>query len=104
MSNWSGSDRRHQLPANWGSLRRQVLARDGHRCTARSTAGDRCTETATDVDHIRRGQDHSLDNLRALCSWHHSRKSAAEGAAAAAARRRRIANRWRRSEPHPGAI
>ncbi len=104
MPNWSGSDRRSRLPKDWPKIRLRVLRRDGGQCTALTEAGERCVSTATDVDHIRPGDDHSMENLRSLCSWHHRQKSSREGAAAAHARRRAIEQRFRRDEAHPGLL
>ena len=107
MSGWAGSDRRQRLPDDWEKRRARVLRRDGHRCTEQVTTNrgtERCPEKATDVDHVRPGDDHSYGNLRSLCAWHHQRKSSREGAAAMAAKRRRIANRFRRVETHPGLL
>jgi 5-methylcytosine-specific restriction protein A len=67
-------------------------------------SGLRCSEYATDVDHIRPGDDHSEANLRSLCEWHHQQKSSREGAAALAAKRRKIEQRFRRNEAHPGLL
>lgn len=96
---WQGSNRRAELPPNWDTdIRPRILARDGYRCTWR-TNYKRCRATATDVDHIKRGNDHSDANLRSLCDWHHKRKSSAEGNAAR--------QRWsikRPAEKHPGLI
>jgi 5-methylcytosine-specific restriction endonuclease McrA len=104
MPGWAGSDRRHDLPPNWPSIRRRILRRDGHRCVVRDPYGKRCSEPATDVDHIRPGNDHSDSNLRSVCEWHHDRKSAREGAAARAANWRRNDRKYRRSEIHPGLV
>jgi 5-methylcytosine-specific restriction protein A len=104
MPNWSSSNRRDNLPTNWGAIRVRILKRDGHRCTHRDDYGTRCAELATDVDHIRPGNDHSDGNLRSLCKWHHGKKSGAEGAVAKATARRRIDKRFRRGEQHPGLI
>jgi len=49
------------------------------------------------VDHIKPGNDHSNANLRAMCYWHHRRKSSTEGNQA----RTRLTQR-RRAERHPG--
>jgi len=76
---WSGSNRRAELPKDWGRRRRRVLRRDGYRCR-------RCGKPATDVDHVVPGDDHSDGNLQALCSDCHDAKTLEE---AAAARRRR---------------
>lgn len=104
MPGWEGSDRRSRLPANWTSLRRKILRRDGGRCTHRDQYGERCAEPATEVDHIVAGDDHRESNLRSLCEWHHQRKSSQEGAAGRAATWRRNNRKFRRSDPHPGLI
>lgn len=94
---WAGSNRRQELPPDWLARRARILNRDGHRCTATMGDGSRCTWPASDVDHIKPGNDHSEANLRSLCRWHHARKSSAEGNAA------RFRSTQRRSpEPHPG--
>lgn len=82
-----------------------MLRRDGYRCTVKLTYGERCPEPATDVDHIVPNDDHSLDNLRAICEWHHDKKSGSEGARAAHFRRRAISKKLRRPvETHPGLL
>ncbi|ROR95503.1 hypothetical protein EDD28_0056 [Salana multivorans] len=101
---WSTSDRRSRLPAGWDSLRRTILRRDNHRCVWLDQNGQPCGEPATEVDHIRPGDDHSAENLRALCSWHHAKKSALEGNRAKARLRREIGARFRRQEIHPGLM
>lgn len=80
------------------------MRRDGHRCTHTDINGARCHEPATDVDHVSPGNDHRDSNLRALCSWHHLKKSGAEGARAKAANLRRQDKKFRRSEAHPGLV
>ncbi|WGH21422.1 HNH endonuclease [Arthrobacter phage Emotion] len=97
---WDTSDRGARLPDNWPSLRIRVLRRDGYKCQAVDSLGHRCNAPANQVDHIKPGDDHDLDNLQALCRWHHSRKSSAEGAAA----RRPKLTRAREPERHPGMI
>lgn len=95
------SDRAQRLPSNWQALRLRVLRRDRYSCQARmQSTGSRCGERANQVDHIVPGDDHSLDNLQALCEWHHSRKSSAEGAAA----RRPRPSRYLPRESHPGLL
>lgn len=91
---WAGSTRKSRLPRGWAGLRARILARDGHRCT-RLEDGQRCTQHATDVDHIDRGAGDYPANLASLCSWHHAQKTAAEGNAARTRTRRP-------AEPHPG--
>ena len=96
---WQGSNRRAELPANWDSeIRPRIFARDGGQCTE-TDGGVRCTHRATDVDHIGDKTDHSDENLRALCDWHHKRRSSQQGNRA----RKRIPEK-RRPEPHPGLI
>ncbi len=104
MPQWVDSGRRHELPPKWAAIRRRILRRDEHRCTVRNVYDERCSEPATDVDHIRPGNDHSDSNLRSVCEWHHNRKSGREGAAARAANWRRNDRKYRRSETHPGLV
>lgn len=105
MSGWQNSDRGDRLPPEWRTkIRPRILRRAGHRCQVTNTYGERCPELAAEVDHIRAGDDHSDDNLRAICEWHHGKKSGAEGAAALAAKRRRISKKYRRTEVHPGLM
>lgn len=104
MPGWERSDRRQRLPENWPAIRRRILIRDQHRCTVRDLDGKRCPEPATDVDHIRPGDDHSDHNLRAICEWHHDRKSGHEGGQAAAKARARHRRKFNRQEAHPGAL
>jgi 5-methylcytosine-specific restriction protein A len=108
VANWEGSDRRSRLPHNWVIIRRRVLRRDGHQCTVLDQNGVRCPELAEEVDHVVRGDDHSMENLRAICSWHHRKKSSIEGGQARQAQwkkqREEINNRFRRDEQHPGML
>lgn len=104
MPNWAGSDRRSRLPDNWAVLRLRILRRDGHRCTAEDLDGVRCPERATDVDHVRPGDDHRDTNLTSLCSHHHAVKSSREGAQALAAKKRRNAAKFDRRETHPALL
>lgn len=78
---WAGSTRKDTLPADWDRLRRAVLKRDGGRCTWRDN-GQRCPELATDVDHIHDRDDHSMRNLRSLCSAHHLKRTSQQAYAA----------------------
>lgn len=103
MPGWKNSNRRSELPADWDRIRKVVLERDGYTCTERYSTGERCGRKATDVDHVRRGNDHRLSNLRSLCGWHHDRKSASEGAAELYRIKKEIHSRFRRTEAHPYA-
>lgn len=104
---WSTSDRKSRLPGNWESLRKKILKRDGYRCKAQTLTG-RCPGVATDVDHIKRGDDHSDSNLQSLCADHHKQKTAREGHLAYNAQRRaqqkRIERDFGNQEPHPGTL
>lgn len=75
---WRG-DRRSELPADWPRRRLAVLERDGFRCQWSLGHDGKCGAPANQVDHVRRGNDHSLVNLRALCEEHHREKSSFEG-------------------------
>jgi 5-methylcytosine-specific restriction endonuclease McrA len=96
---WADSNRRAELPPDWyTSIRPYVLARDEHRCRAR-TNGRACGRWANQVDHIGDRDDHRPENLQALCADCHNRKSSQQGNAA----------RWRERvqrppERHPGLI
>jgi 5-methylcytosine-specific restriction endonuclease McrA len=94
---WEASNRKAELPADWQALRMRVLRRDGYRCQARDSRGILCGYPANQCDHIVPGNDHRVENLQALCRWHHARKSSAEGNAA----RRPRARQAREPEPHP---
>lgn len=101
---WETSDRRSRLPADWPRIRQRILRRDGHRCTHLDEDGLRCPDRATDVDHVRAGDDNADSNLTSLCSAHHRVKSSREGGAAMAAKRRQIDKKFRRQETHPGLL
>jgi hypothetical protein len=73
-------------------------------CQHKLEDGTLCLDTATDVDHVRPGDDHSLSNLRSLCKMHHARKSAGEGGAAMQAKRRQQRKKLTRVEAHPGLL
>lgn len=95
---WYTSNRKSRLPGNWIDLRRKVLRRDRYRCKIGIPG---CLGTATEVDHIIRGDDHSLGNLRAVCGNCHKQKTQAE---ATQARRRKSEARFRPEEKHPGIL
>lgn len=93
---WDNSDRKSRLPSDWVSLRKKVLSRDRRLCRLRYKG---CITLATEVDHIIAGDDHSMENLQAVCAWCHKFKSSMEGHKAKSALRRL---RKRPLEPHPG--
>lgn len=100
---WESHNRKYPLPADWSLRRIRVLRRDGYRCQERHSTGELCGELAHEVDHIvprSQGGGHELENLRAICRWHHGRKSSAEGRAA----RRPRPTQKRDPEPHPGRL
>jgi len=104
-SNWSKSDRRNRLPADWDKIRKRALKNDQRMCQqVLGDDGGICGQEATDVDHIRPGDDHRDSNLQSLCSMHHNRKSSGEGAKALAAKRRKIDASFSTAEDHPGII
>ena len=74
---WAGSTRRARLPNDWRKRRRAVLTRDAFTCQA--CGGARCGNQRLEVDHITRGDDHSLANPQTLGHLCHSRKTSKEG-------------------------
>ena len=98
---WESSDRRDQLPSDWASIRREVFRRKGKRCVWRLPSGRQCPRPATDIDHIRGGDDHRISNLRPLCEHHHKKRTAQQ---AIAARKGRYRIKRRPVEDDPGAL
>lgn len=93
------SGRKARLPADWPRIRRLVMQRDQGICYL-------CGQPGADrVDHKRRGDDHSMENLGAVHDSNaphcHRLKSAREGAAARTAIQ---AKGRRREESHPGFV
>lgn len=99
---WEGSDRSSRLPADWPKIRAERFKRDGYRCVWKlPKTGERCPRRATEVDHIRPGDDHSMRNLRSLCEHHHKLKTAMDNRR----QKRKIkASRFRHAEEHPGRV
>ncbi|QPB09603.1 HNH endonuclease [Streptomyces phage Sycamore] len=81
---WASSNRRSELPPNWGAIRARVIRRDRGSCQGVLSEGALCGHPGTEVDHIRPGSDHTLGNLQLLCAWCHKRKTQAESQAARA--------------------
>ena len=99
---WDGSDRKSRLPDDWAARRLERLKKDGFRCTWKlPKTGERCPRKATDVDHRKPGDDHSMKNLQSLCATHHGKKSSFEGRQARQKRWGKIA---RPAERHPGLL
>lgn len=93
---WNSSTRSTDLPDDWEELRSLVLQEAGWIC---QIGLPDCLTEANEVDHIRRGNDHSRRNLRAACRRCHGKKSSAEGHAR---KREMRALRKRPPERHPG--
>lgn len=79
------------LPSNWHRIRRQVLNRDSHKCQI-------CQHIGTQVDHINSSVEHTLTNLRTLCTQCHNKRSSYQAIAKKAEMRK-----WgrREEERHP---
>jgi len=101
---WTNSSRRDRLPPEWPQIRRRILRRDGYMCQWVLRDGTLCLDSATDVDHKQRGDDHREENLQSLCPMHHARKSAGEGGEAKASHMKRMESHFKRTEDHPGAL
>lgn len=95
------TDRRETLPPDWPARRASTFARDGYQCVhVREDNEQRCTETTNlECDHIGDRGDHSLDNLRTLCRYHHAKRSGGQGGVASATRKRK--KYTRPAEEHP---
>ena len=96
---WNSSNRASRLPADWPERRRLILQSAYWRCQIKIPGV--CTGKATEVDHIRRGDDHQPSNLRAACAACHGKKSSREGNSRQSELR---ARRKRPTERHPGSI
>lgn len=92
---WTDSNRLSRLPPNWKRVvRPAVFAAYGTTCHWCRRPG------ADSVDHLRPGDDHSLENLRPIHQHPcHAQKSAQEGVEARTTRRESIK---RPKERHPG--
>jgi len=85
---WRQVGPRRRLPASWSRIRASILTRDGHACQLRypDTWETRhgpasCAGVATEVDHIGRPDDHTPQNLRAVCRPCHTRRTQAQARA-----------------------
>jgi len=94
---WTGRHGNHrrwkQMPKDWAKIRAQVIRRDHGTCVI-------CGRPGNHVDHIQRGNNHSLNNLRLLCQHCHMARTGRDGGTA----RRQPRRRARPPEPHPGFI
>ena len=92
-SGWNNDHKRmSELPRDWSTRRRAVIARDKV-CVI-------CGQPGRDVDHIDRGNDHRLQNLRLLCRSCHMKRTGRDGGTA----RRRPKRQHRPPAPHPGLL
>lgn len=90
---WETSARRSELPRDWATIRRRILARD----PICRLALEVCTGRSNEVDHVGDKHDHSDHNLRGVCTPCHKRRTQ-EQAQAAKPRQRRA------TESHPGLL
>lgn len=79
---WRGSTRKQRLPRDWTRRRALVLKRD-------PTCRVCDAEPSAEVDHVDRGDDHSLKNLQGICEDCHKRKTQREADVAREQRRAR---------------
>ena len=87
------SKRKAELPKNWSALRKVVIKRDRGKCVW-------CGEPGNQVDHIERGTDHSLTNLRLLCRACHMRRTGRDGGKS----KRNVTRSHRKTSRHPAYI
>lgn len=67
-----------EYPDNWGTIRKEVLARDNYTCTKCGVRGGRFAPVTFHVDHIipvGRGGSHAKANLRTLCTSCHNERA-----------------------------
>jgi 5-methylcytosine-specific restriction protein A len=102
---WRNSQRRERLPPDWPQICQAVREVYGTNCY-------QCGhDDASDTDHVNRGDDHRIENLRPICGKQckqcadehrtpcHVAKSSREGGQAAQAAKPK---RAREPERHPG--
>lgn len=92
---WHGSTRNARLPKNWGQICGLVKRNAAGRCQCPGCprcTNQPCATPGRDVDHINRGDDHRLANLRLLCPACHGWKSSHEGGTARTPRTTRYPN------------
>lgn len=101
---WKGSKRKDELRGvlnsrgeKWEELRKRILERDAYECQ-NLRGGRLCRSFASDVDHIIPGMNHDDDNLRAMCTICHRRKTSAEGRAG------KMKTSKRPEQKHPGFL
>lgn len=79
---WTGSTRRSRLPPDWEQRRVATRNRAQGQCEGLSFNGEprwhveTCDGTGRECDHDKRGDDHSLTNLRWLSDPCHAHKTA----------------------------
>lgn len=99
---WKADSPKH-VPTH---VRRAVLERDDHQCTAIGRDGQRCPQVANlEAHHVTQyapGEVTTPDMLTTLCHWHHQRITQRQ--AAAARRQTQPTGQKRPPERHPGLI
>lgn len=91
---WSTSTRRDRLPKDWSARVQATKARAHGKCEGISLRGEtrwhvaECKGIGRECDHDKRGDDHSLKNLRWLSVECHKHKTHAERPARARPARR----------------
>ena len=100
---WDEKYGARRLPASreWQRIRQAVAKRAGYQCESLMRDGSRCTFVGAECDHIADRNDHSMQNLQWLCSWHHAMKTKREARAGVMAAR---ARNMPREPKHPGLI
>ena len=101
MTAWSGSNRKHELPADWPARRTATFTRDGWTCV---TCGHHDPTGATlECDHLGDKHDHRLHMLRTLCGKRSPNNCHGQRTAQQAREAHAAMPRARRSpEAHPG--
>lgn len=84
------------MPPGWRKLRKAVLDRDGWACKW-LVGGRFCGAPANEVDHIFDPNCHDPAGLRAICTYHHRKRTSKQAHEA-----RRAKYSTNRVERHPG--
>lgn len=96
---WSNSTRRSRLPSDWTKRVAATKGRAAGMCEGISLNGEQrwhvanCDGIGSECDHDKRGDDHTLANLRWLSTPCHRHKTQHEGP-----------QRKRPPTPHPGRL
>ena len=97
---WNATGRREELPADWTQRRAHVIQREQGQCQWLSPiTGNRCLERGNEVHHTDRN-NHAVNSLVLLCTFHHMRITTKQSAQA---RRKARAKAWAKPK-HPGLL